>query len=222
MFDTLKILPRSQENLEFLNFLERSSVLYWHLEFLGKILDFILDILTTSWILSWISSKILPELARSWQDLARCLQHFERSWHDLGRSCKMFARSLKIWKELGKIFKMSNAGLKSQFGCFVFVCRCFRLQGRGDEVHEHSVPVQRVPGAHRCRNGRPHGGICQKGVDAEQGRGPDHDLRHSPGGHGVWVPGEGLRPQLVPVQWALVPRHRPHHHIPHHRHHQVS
>ena len=39
-FDILSILPRSQENLEFLNILERS----------------------------WISSKIFPEHARSWQD----------------------------------------------------------------------------------------------------------------------------------------------------------
>ena len=59
--------------------------------FLGKIFDFILDILTRSWILSWISSKILPELARSWQDL--------------GRSCKIFAKSWKILKEFGKIIE---------------------------------------------------------------------------------------------------------------------
>ena len=32
-------------------------------------MDFILDILTRSWILSWISSRIFPELARSWQDI---------------------------------------------------------------------------------------------------------------------------------------------------------
>ena len=37
-----------------------------YIGFHGKIFDFILDILTRSWILSWIFSKIL---ARSWQDV---------------------------------------------------------------------------------------------------------------------------------------------------------
>ena len=36
-----------------------------------------LDILTRSWILSWISSKIFPELARSWKILARSWQNIQ-------------------------------------------------------------------------------------------------------------------------------------------------
>ena len=54
----------------------------FHHGYLDKILDSI----------HWISSKILPDFARSWQDV--------------GRRGKNLARS---WQGLGKIFKMSNA-----------------------------------------------------------------------------------------------------------------
>ena len=75
-------------------------------------MDFILDILTRSWILSWISSKVLPELARSWkilQDLckifARFLQDLTRSLQDPGRSGKSLTRS---WQDIQDLERWDN------------------------------------------------------------------------------------------------------------------
>ena len=84
------------------NYMLNKDILGIYLGFLGEILDFMLDILTRSWILSWISSKILPELARSWHISWKI---FVRFWKILPRSCQ----------DLGKIFNTSNAGKVTTF-----------------------------------------------------------------------------------------------------------
>ena len=121
-----------QKNYTFDKFLGK-ILLGFHIGYLDKIVDFILDILTRSWILSWISWKILP---RSWKFLARSWKILARSWQDIQDVQRWDAPNVRNAVSFYDLLLYKTPEFKV-FSCYMKTVMCRRMSCKSKKMHFH-------------------------------------------------------------------------------------